>query len=249
MKPNKCHPMTIVNPTLLANAAATSEAQLATCCSWREAMEGRNPLPSIHFITNQMLCLGSLAMFFIFALVSCSLWRPGLCLHCNRTLDKPALYNLKKLSVPSRLRTDGELLAPILIKRVSGTDNNTRVREFIKGQFEKLKWHVEIDSFEEATPLKSIQFHNIIATKNFKAPRKLVFAAHYDSKYFSPPDDNFVAATDSAVSCAILIDLAISLDALLDKQKDNSVSIQFVFFDGEEAFENWSDEDSVYGAR
>ncbi|KAJ9053063.1 hypothetical protein DSO57_1027839 [Entomophthora muscae] len=193
--------------------------------------------------------LEKLLMLFFFALISCTFWSPGLCLQCNRTLGKSALANLNALSVPSRLRVTGKLLSPILRKRVSGTENNTLVREFIKGQLEALNWHVEIDSFEAQTPLKVIPFHNIIATKNFKAPRKLIFAAHYDSKYFSPPNDNFIAATDSAVSCAILIDLAISLNALLDKQKDDSVSIQLVFFDGEEAFKEWNDEDSVYGAR
>ena len=29
----------------------------------------------------------------------------------------------------------------------------------------------------------------------------------------------------------------------------SDLSLQFIFFDGEEAFEQWSDRDSIYGAR
>ena len=31
--------------------------------------------------------------------------------------------------------------------------------------------------------------------------------------------------------------------------QDFEVSLQFIFFDGEEAFERWTDDDSIYGAR
>ena len=71
----------------------------------------------------------------------------------------------------------------------------------------------------------------------------------------------FVGATDSAVPCAIMLDLAEALNALLDERKkrleageeeDEDVSettLQLVFFDGEEAFKDWTSTDSVYGAR
>ena len=105
---------------------------------------------------------------------------------------------------------------------------------------------------------------NIILTRDPHASRKLVLAAHYDSKYF-PSDSTeagFVGATDSAFPCALLVDVAMSLDAKLDAYThsrnasrgshgmfDNGVSLEIVFFDGEEAFVTWSRTDSVYGAQ
>lgn len=71
----------------------------------------------------------------------------------------------------------------------------------------------------------------------------------------------FVGATDSAAPCAMMLDLAEALNPLLDSRKkrledgledDDDVSdttLQLIFFDGEEAFNVWTDEDSVYGAR
>ena len=67
-----------------------------------------------------------------------------------------------------------------------------------------------MDEFDDVTPLGMKRFTNIIATLNPNAQRRLIFAAHYDSKYF--PDDGsgryFLAATDSAIPCAMLIEIA-----------------------------------------
>ena len=61
--------------------------------------------------------------------------------------------------------------------------------------------------------------------------------------------------------CAMMLDLAETLNPLLDKRKQRQekgeeddeavadVTLQLVFFDGEEAFQFWTDTDSVYGAR
>lgn len=114
---------------------------------------------------------------------------------------------------------------------------------------EKLNWTVETDEFVEDTPIfKQLKFTNIVATLNPKAERFLVLACHYDSKYFK--DHDFLGATDSAVPCAMMINLAYLLREHLKTVKDKEdVSIKFIFFDGEEAFKEWTDEDSIYGAR
>lgn len=67
-----------------------------------------------------------------------------------------------------------------------------------------------MDEFDDATPFGMKRFTNIIATLNPNARRRLIFAAHYDSKYF--PDDGsgryFLAATDSGIPCAMLVEIA-----------------------------------------
>lgn len=61
--------------------------------------------------------------------------------------------------------------------------------------------------------------------------------------------------------CAMMLDLAEALDPLLNRRKDQleegliddedvaETTLQLVFFDGEEAFKEWTDTDSIYGAR
>lgn len=61
--------------------------------------------------------------------------------------------------------------------------------------------------------------------------------------------DDFVGATDSAVPCAIMMNLANSLRQQLQSVKNGDLSLQYVFLDGEEAFVNWNAQDSIYGAR
>jgi glutaminyl-peptide cyclotransferase len=69
-----------------------------------------------------------------------------------------------------------------------------------------------------------------------------------------------VGATDSAASCAMMLDIAEALNGLLEERQQRiqdgeedddaeDTTLQLLFFDGEEAFVNWSDTDSTYGAR
>lgn len=158
------------------------------------------------------------------------------------------------------------LLSRILIPRVPDSANSTRVREAIIAQLQSTgnKWHIETPSFTARTPFGPKNMTNIVATRDPTAARRLVLAAHYDSKYYAPKknEPDFVGATDSAVPCALLVDTALALDGLLDRyteQRKNAratsaalmddVSLQLIFFDGEEAFLSWTSTDSVYGSR
>ncbi|KAI8367453.1 uncharacterized protein BYT42DRAFT_549505 [Radiomyces spectabilis] len=185
-----------------------------------------------------VVVLCGIAIYFL------SYW--SLCVSAYRALSRPELESLSALSVPHRLDADGDLLAPLLVPRVSGTSGNVRVQQFIANHFEQLGWSVQLDQFTDSTPFGAKNFTNVIATKYPDAASRLVLAAHFDSKYYS--DFEFIGATDSAVPCAILMDLAETMNPLLDSHKGN-MSLQLIFFDGEEAFVSWSDGDSTYGAR
>jgi len=72
------------------------------------------------------------------------------------------------------------------------------------------------------------------------------------------PPAAFLGATDSALPCMILLDIARALQPRLQArhsagpESGSSVSglqLQYIFFDGEEAFAEWTDTDSLYGAR
>lgn len=77
-------------------------------------------------------------------------------------------------------------------------------------------WVLEVDTFLSQTPYGYRSFSNIISTLNPTAKRHLVLACHYDSKYFPHWDNKvFVGATDSAVPCAMMLELARALDKQL----------------------------------
>ena len=109
-------------------------------------------------------------------------------------------------------------------------------------------WSVDLHEFRDKTPFGVKTFTNVIATLNPDAPRRMVIACHYDSK-IDPP--GFLAATDSAVPCAMMMNLAKTMKQELRRQKSNNqeLTLQFLFLDGEEAFKRWTSTDSIYGAR
>lgn len=174
-----------------------------------------------------------------------------------------ALVSARDPSEAFDLKKPDSYLAKILIPRAPESSNHTLVREFITTTLKDLNWDVELDSFTDDTPYGKKSFHNIIATKDSDAPRRVVLAAHYDSKFFeSYPANQFVGATDSAMPCALLLDVANALNPHLDARKTLSNSgldleeeeaaettLQLIFFDGEEAFKEWTNTDSIYGAR
>ncbi len=140
----------------------------------------------------------------------------------------------------------------IAVVRVPDTPGIRQVETFIKTQLGALGdlFTVEVDEFVSATPFGQKTFRNIVATLKRDAglvprSRRLVLAAHYDSKYF--PGSDFVGATDSAVPCAMLLDMARMVAA--SETRPLAWGLQFVFFDGEEAFQQWTATDSTYGSR
>ncbi|NWU90265.1 QPCT cyclotransferase, partial [Upupa epops] len=148
-------------------------------------------------------------------------------------------------------------LRPMLIERYPGSPGNYVVRQHIKSRLQSLQagWAVEEDTFQRYTPYGYQTFSNVIGTLDPSAKRHLVLACHYDSKFFGRwQEAAFVGATDSAVPCAMLLELARALDARLRLRQSSSawrpdLSLQLIFFDGEEAFVQWSPSDSLYGSQ
>ncbi|EPZ33571.1 hypothetical protein ROZALSC1DRAFT_30256 [Rozella allomycis CSF55] len=141
--------------------------------------------------------------------------------------------------------TTGTLLKPLLISRIIETENHKLAREFIADSLKGLGWDVYIHEAEMDTALGVKTFRNIIATKYPQAKDKIVLSAHYDTNPVL--GTTFVGAIDSALPCAMLLDLAIEMNDYLNDKVE--LSLQLVFFDGEEALQSWSSTDSIYGAR
>lgn len=85
------------------------------------------------------------------------------------------------------------------------------------------RWEVKLDAFSTRTPIGELGFTNIIATLDPHVDRRLVLAAHYDSKIIDGSNTKFLGATDSALPCALLLDLAHSLNSKLQTRKVRSL--------------------------
>ncbi|KAF3826510.1 hypothetical protein GH733_009035 [Mirounga leonina] len=174
---------------------------------------------------------------------------------------QPAILNSSSLRQVAEGTNISEMwendLQPLLIERYPGSPGSYAARQHIMERIQRLQadWVLEVDTFLSQTPYGYRSFSNIISTLNPSAKRHLVLACHYDSKYFHPWDNQvFVGATDSAVPCAMMLELARALDKQLlslenipDSKPD--LSLQLIFFDGEEALLHWSLRDSLYGSR
>jgi Zn-dependent M28 family amino/carboxypeptidase len=85
---------------------------------------------------------------------------------------------------------------------------------------------------------------NIIAKFPGEKDGVIVIGSHYETNY---PLRNFVGANDGASTSGLLLELANQLHVKDGKLPGHSVWL--VWFDGEEAIENWTDADSLYGSR
>ncbi|XP_059799566.1 glutaminyl-peptide cyclotransferase isoform X1 [Balaenoptera ricei] len=193
----------------------------------------------------------------------------------EKNYHQPALLNLSSLRQAAEGTSISEMwqndLRPLLIERYPGSPGSYAARQHIMQRIQRLQadWVLEVDTFLSQTPYGYRSFSNIISTLNPTAKRHLVLACHYDSKYFPHWDNRvFVGATDSAVPCAMILELARAVDKqllslkMLNLKKARIVynlsnisdskpdlSLQLIFFDGEEAFLHWSPQDSLYGSR
>lgn len=140
------------------------------------------------------------------------------------------------------------------------TPGHNKARDyFVKVLEESSNFTVTFDSFTSETIIGSVNFTNIIANSPFSSSslpigsskrKKIILSAHYDSKIFD--NFEFLGATDSLASCAILLELARYIREILSELPSYDVprvDFQIVLFDGEEAFINWSETDSLYGSR
>src|SRR6185369_16229337 len=106
-------------------------------------------------------------------------------------------------------------------------------------------WKVTRQAFSNETPRGKIQFVNLIAQfGEAKSPPPIfLLCSHYDTKIFD--NFQFVGANDGGSSTGLLLELA----RVLALQPDLAAKIELVFFDGEEAVENFSQTDGIYGSR
>ncbi|KAL2131558.1 hypothetical protein VTI74DRAFT_4882 [Chaetomium olivicolor] len=162
------------------------------------------------------------------------------------------------------------LLSPILVPRVPGTPSHASVQHhftaFVRNRLHKdwtVTWH-NTTSRTPATGSQQVPFQNLILRRDPPWIRargregegevaRLTLAAHYDSLV---RPEGFIGAVDSAVPCAVLLYVARAVDEALTRRwegmgegLEEEKGVQILLLDGEEAWVEWGEEDSLYGSR
>ena len=134
--------------------------------------------------------------------------------------------------------------------RPAGSAELEQARALLIASLENSGWEIERQEFSDNTPRGAVKFVNLIARFAAdgarpvpRATQRALVCSHYDTKRFSTI--RFVGADDGASSTGALVELArvLALDPAL------AAKIELVFFDGEEAFSQYTETDGLYGSR
>jgi len=129
--------------------------------------------------------------------------------------------------------------------RPPGSGAIEKSRDYIENQLRLSGWQVTRQAFTDDTPRGKVQFLNLIA--RFPGQRStgpsFLLCSHYDTKTFDTI--RFVGANDGGSSTGLLLELG----RVLGRHPNLAAKIELVFFDGEEAYEHFSEHDGLYGSR
>jgi glutaminyl-peptide cyclotransferase len=129
--------------------------------------------------------------------------------------------------------------------RPSGSEALEKSRLYIEDQLHRSGWQVTRQAFADETPQGRIEFVNLIA--QFPGERNaaplFLLSSHYDTKTFDAI--KFVGANDGGSSTGLLLEFA----RVIGQHPNLAAKIELVFFDGEEAYDRFSETDGLYGSR
>lgn len=132
--------------------------------------------------------------------------------------------------------------------RPPGSAANHALQNYILTELRKDGCEIVEDAFTAKTPQGMIAMKNILARFPGKpsgsgvSRRAIAITGHFDTKFF--PGRKFVGASDGGSSTGLLLELARVL-----ARQPRIDDVYLAFLDGEEAFGEWSDSDSLYGSR
>ncbi|HTA71748.1 MAG TPA: M28 family peptidase [Bryobacteraceae bacterium] len=127
-------------------------------------------------------------------------------------------------------------------QRPPGSAANQKLQAYIESQLKPLHCQTSFDAFTGQTPAGPVKMRSIIAKFPGQSGRAIVITGHFDTKPM--PGRVFVGANDGGASTGFLLELARVVNSM-----SHVDDIYLVFFDGEEAFGEWSDTNGIYGSR
>src|SRR5581483_5720841 len=161
----------------------------------------------------------------------------GLSLSCNAQAKHPVTQTAPQISGARAMEYVRQVVA--FGPRPVGSPAHKKLQEYLRTRLKKD--NLEEDFFTTATPDGDLPMTNFIAKFPGKRDGIVVISGHYDTL----KKENFVGANDGGSSTGLLLALADYYRA----HKPTGYSVWLVWFDGEEAFREWSDQDSTYGSR
>ena len=126
--------------------------------------------------------------------------------------------------------------------RWDGSKGQERIGQYLHSKLKSDE--VEEDTFTADTPAGKIAMRNIVAKFPGTRDGIIVLGTHIDTNY-PLRNTGYVGANDGGSSTALLLAIA---DQLRGK-KIEGYSVWLAFLDGEEAIQEWTDTDSIYGSR
>jgi glutaminyl-peptide cyclotransferase len=127
--------------------------------------------------------------------------------------------------------------------RPAGTPANQKLRAYLIAQLTSAGYTPVEQSFDATTPVGKVRMTNIIATLPGERPERILLTSHFDTKPVN--EFRFVGANDGGSSTGALLELA----RVLKARPKPRFTLEFVFFDGEEAYGEWRDPNHTYGSR
>ena len=127
--------------------------------------------------------------------------------------------------------------------RPPGSEAIGKTRAYLTKQLEQAGWKVQPQPFSDETPRGKVEFVNLIATFGPSPAPSFLLCSHYDTKIFD--NARFVGANDGGSSTGVLLELA----RVLATSPELARKIELVFFDGEEAYEAFTETDGLFGSR
>jgi glutaminyl-peptide cyclotransferase len=180
-----------------------------------------------------MLANGVLLM----ALVSCD--------NAKKTTETEEEKPLRQINVPVFNGDSAYYFVDKQVKfgpRVPNTQAHRKAGDYLIGQFKKYGAAVKVQSFEAETfDHQRVQLRNIIASYNPSSQKRILIAAHWDTRPFADRDEvkkdaPFDGANDGGSGVGIILEMA----RLVGKSAP-TVGVDFILFDGED----WGERDGM----
>ena len=128
--------------------------------------------------------------------------------------------------------------------RPAGSEAIEKTRGYLTKELERSGWKVDRQGFTAETPRGKVEFVNLIAIFGGKESRPFfLLCSHFDTKTFD--NMKFVGANDGGSNTGVLLEMA----RVLALRPDLARKVQLVFFDGEEAYESFTETDGLFGSR
>lgn len=128
--------------------------------------------------------------------------------------------------------------------RQIGSSGHKKLEAYLRAQLKND--NVEEDAFKAQTPAGQFEMRNFIAKFPGTKDGIIVIGGHYDTNYGLK---RYVGANDGGSSTGLLLEFANQLRAQSKGKPRDGYSVWLVWFDGEEAVQEWSATDGVYGSR